>query len=55
MFDLWALKHGLFDQGDGGNIVGLKYFNVYGPYEDHKGDMRSVVVRVLSRSSRRVR
>ncbi len=25
------------------NIVGLKYFNVYGPYEDHKGDMRSVV------------
>ena len=45
MFDLWALKHGLFDQGEGGNIVGLKYFNVYGPYEDHKGDMRSVVVK----------
>ena len=43
MFDLWALKQGLFAQGDGGNIVGLKYFNVYGPYEDHKGDMRSVV------------
>ena len=43
MFDLWALKHGLFDQGEGGNIVGLKYFNVFGPYEDHKGDMRSVV------------
>ena len=38
MFDLWALKHGLF-----ANIVGLKYFNVFGPYEDHKGDMRSVV------------
>jgi ADP-L-glycero-D-manno-heptose 6-epimerase len=50
MFDLWALKHGLFGQsgnggGEGGNIVGLKYFNVYGPYEDHKGDMRSVVVK----------
>jgi ADP-L-glycero-D-manno-heptose 6-epimerase len=43
MFDLWALKHELFTQGDGGNIVGLKYFNVFGPYEDHKGDMRSVV------------
>jgi ADP-L-glycero-D-manno-heptose 6-epimerase len=28
----------LFDR-----IVGLKYFNVFGPYEDHKGDMRSVV------------
>jgi len=38
MFDLWALKNGLFDR-----IVGLKYFNVFGPYEDHKGDMRSVV------------
>ena len=38
MFDLWALRQGLFE-----NIVGLKYFNVFGPYEDHKGDMRSVV------------
>ena len=38
MFDLWALKHSLFDR-----IVGLKYFNVFGPYEDQKGDMRSVV------------
>ena len=38
MFDLWALKQGLFE-----NIVGLKYFNVFGPCEDHKGDMRSVV------------
>ncbi len=38
MFDLWALKHHLFDR-----IVGLKYFNVYGPYEAHKADMRSVV------------
>jgi ADP-L-glycero-D-manno-heptose 6-epimerase len=24
-------------------LVGLKYFNVYGPNEQHKGDMRSVV------------
>jgi ADP-L-glycero-D-manno-heptose 6-epimerase len=38
LFDLWALKHRLFDR-----IVGLKYFNVFGPYEDHKDDMRSVV------------
>jgi len=38
MFDLWALRHRLFDR-----IVGLKYFNVFGPYEDHKGDMRSVI------------
>lgn len=39
MFDLCALENGWFERG----IVGLKYFNVYGPYEDHKGDMRSVV------------
>jgi len=38
MFDLWALKNGLLDR-----IAGLKYFNVYGPCEQHKGDMRSVV------------
>ncbi len=38
MFDLWALERGLFDR-----IVGLKYFNVYGPGEGHKGEMRSVV------------
>ena len=38
MFDLWALETGAIR-----NIVGLKYFNVYGPWEDHKGDMRSMV------------
>jgi ADP-L-glycero-D-manno-heptose 6-epimerase len=38
LFDLWARKHNLFRQ-----IAGLKYFNVYGPYEDHKGDMCSMV------------
>jgi ADP-L-glycero-D-manno-heptose 6-epimerase len=42
MFDLWALQHELFT-GNETNIVGLKYYNVYGPHEDHKGDMRSVV------------
>ena len=38
MFDMWSIRHGLYDK-----IVGLKYFNVYGPNEYHKGDMRSVV------------
>lgn len=38
MFDLWAKRNNLLDK-----IVGLKYFNVYGPNEYHKGDMRSVV------------
>lgn len=38
MFDEWALREGLFSR-----IAGIKYFNVYGPNETHKGDMRSVV------------
>lgn len=38
LFDLWALRSGAL-----GKIAGLKYFNVYGPGEDHKGDMRSVI------------
>lgn len=38
LFDLWVKRNNAFDK-----IVGLKYFNVYGPNEYHKGDMRSVV------------
>ncbi len=38
MFDIKAHHEGWFR-----HIVGLKYFNVYGPNEYHKGDMRSVV------------
>ena len=38
MLDLWLLHNGLQD-----SVVGLKFFNVYGPFEDHKGDMQSVV------------
>lgn len=38
LFDLYAQRTGILDK-----IVGLKYFNVFGPNEDHKGDMRSVV------------
>ncbi len=37
-FDLLALKAGWFSR-----IAGLKYFNVFGPNEHHKGEMRSVV------------
>ncbi len=39
-FDLWALKTGFIRKS-----VGLKYFNVFGPNEYHKGDMRSVAIR----------
>jgi ADP-L-glycero-D-manno-heptose 6-epimerase len=38
LFDLWAVRNKLTDK-----IAGIKYFNVYGPNEYHKGDMRSVV------------
>jgi ADP-L-glycero-D-manno-heptose 6-epimerase len=38
MFDLWAKRSRVLDK-----IVGLKYFNVYGPNEYHKKNMRSVV------------
>ncbi len=38
LFDQYAARNGLFEK-----IVGLKYFNVFGPNENHKGDMRSLV------------
>jgi ADP-L-glycero-D-manno-heptose 6-epimerase len=38
LFDLQARRHGWLE-----HMVGLKYFNVFGPNEDHKGDMRSVI------------
>jgi ADP-L-glycero-D-manno-heptose 6-epimerase len=37
-FDLWARDEGLLER-----VVCLKYFNVFGPNEWHKGDMRSMV------------
>ena len=38
LFDCYAQRAGILDR-----ITGLKYFNVFGPNEYHKGDMRSVV------------
>jgi ADP-L-glycero-D-manno-heptose 6-epimerase len=40
LFDQWALNEGVLDK-----IVGLKYFNVFGPNESHKGRMASAIVR----------
>jgi len=42
LFDLWMRREGLLDRA-----VGIKYFNVYGPNEDHKGTMRSVVAKAF--------
>ena len=38
LFDLWAKDSGVLDQ-----IVSLKFFNVFGPNEYHKDDMKSVI------------
>ena len=38
LFDQHAQRKGWLDR-----VVGVKYFNVFGPNEDHKGDMRSLV------------
>ena len=40
LFDLWVIENGLIDK-----IVGLKYFNIFGPNEYHKEDMRSVIAK----------
>ena len=39
-FDLWVLENHYQTK-----MVGLKFFNVFGPNEYHKGDMRSVVAK----------
>ena len=42
MFDLYAHRGGFLR-----DIVGLKYFNVFGPNENHKGEMRSLVMKAF--------
>ncbi|MHC4076611.1 MAG: ADP-glyceromanno-heptose 6-epimerase [Planctomycetota bacterium] len=42
LFDLWARRNSLLDK-----IIGLKYFNVFGPNEYHKAEMRSFVLKAF--------
>jgi ADP-L-glycero-D-manno-heptose 6-epimerase len=42
LFDVYAQKTGLSQR-----LCGLKYFNVFGPNEDHKGEMRSMVCKAF--------
>lgn len=42
LFDLWLKREGLLNQ-----VVGLKYFNVFGPNEGHKGRMASAITHLL--------
>lgn len=41
LFDLWLKKENLLD-----SVVGLKFFNVYGPNEDHKESMTSIIYKM---------
>lgn len=42
LFDQWALNEGVLDK-----LVGLKFFNVFGPNENHKGRMASAITRMV--------
>ena len=42
LFDLWAKDQKVLDK-----MTGLKFFNVYGPNEFHKGRMASVIYNLL--------
>jgi ADP-L-glycero-D-manno-heptose 6-epimerase len=47
LFDLWMRREGLLERS-----AGLKFFNIFGPNEDHKGDMRSVVAKAFEQINR---
>ena len=42
LFDMWVLQNNLQN-----HVAGLRYFNVFGPNEYHKGTMASVIFRTL--------
>lgn len=42
LFDLWAIENKITKE-----ITGFRYFNVFGPNEYHKGNMRSLVVKAF--------
>lgn len=42
LFDFWLHHHGLLNQ-----VTGVKFFNIYGPNEYHKGRMASVLYHLL--------
>jgi ADP-L-glycero-D-manno-heptose 6-epimerase len=42
VFDIWALSHKLEKK-----MAGIKFFNVFGPNEYHKGDMSSVIFKAF--------
>ncbi|MDP8253542.1 MAG: ADP-glyceromanno-heptose 6-epimerase [Candidatus Kaelpia aquatica] len=47
-FDIWAKHNKVLEK-----MVGLKYFNVYGPNEYHKGQMRSFIIKAYEQIKER--
>src|SRR5262245_26806093 len=47
LVDLWLKREGLLKE-----VVGLKYFNVFGPNEYHKGRMASAITHILPSARR---
>lgn len=46
LFDQWAVNHNVIDK-----MIGLKFFNVFGPNEWHKAGMRSMVLKAYEQIS----
>ena len=44
LFDLWVIENNYENK-----FTGLKYFNVFGPNENHKGDMKSMINKSYNR------
>ena len=51
-FDRWVARRARAGERTPPQWVGLKLFNVYGPNEYHKGEMRSVVCKAMARGER---
>ena len=47
IFDLWVLRNSLEKK-----IAGIKFFNVFGPNEYHKGDMSSIIFKAFHQITR---
>jgi ADP-L-glycero-D-manno-heptose 6-epimerase len=47
LFDCYAARSGMLPR-----VIGLKYFNVFGPNENHKGEMRSVAQKAFEQIGR---
>lgn len=47
LFDLWLKKQGVLNQ-----VTGLKYFNIFGPNEGHKGRMASAIFHMFSQAKK---